>query len=278
MFRFFLPLIFCLMCFTSRAAHTDTVSIWSQANGKKLTCAVVLPESYHNSPLPVLYLLHGFSDRFDAWLRLPPDKMTVPNLADAYNMIIVCPDGGYGSWYLDSPEKKDSQYESFIISELIPFIDKNYKTLAQRESRLICGLSMGGHGALTLAARNPLLFAAAGSIAGVMDLEDRAISQDKGQLHDWFVKILGDFKTAPERYRDNSAYFLTDKLKSGKLKLIIDCGTSDFLFKQNQAMHRKLLEQGIPHDYTERPGEHNWSYFSNSLGYHLLFFSRIIKR
>jgi S-formylglutathione hydrolase FrmB len=261
-----------------KAAKVDTVTVFSQANQQKISFAVVLPDVYHEEPLPVMYLLHGFSDKFDGWLKLPPDKMLVHKMADTYKMIIVCPDGGYGSWYLNSPIKKDSQYESFIIKELIPYVDKNYKTLAKRESRVIVGLSMGGHGALTLAAKNPELFVGAGSIAGVMDLIDGAINQPKGQIHDWFIKVLGDSRQFPEHYTANSAYFMTDKLKLANLKLIIDVGTGDFLFKQNQAMHKKLLEQNIPHDYTERPGEHNWKYFANSLEYHLLFFDRIIKR
>jgi S-formylglutathione hydrolase FrmB len=60
------------------------------------------------------------------------------------------------------------------------------------------------------------------------------------------------------------------------VKLIIDCGTKDFLFESNKALHAKLLEGGIPHDYTERPGQHNWAYFANSLDYHLVFFRKVL--
>jgi S-formylglutathione hydrolase FrmB len=149
---------------------------------KQLKAAVVVPAGYTSvKPIRVLYLLHGFSDSFNAWLTKPvPDKQLVNKLADAYNLLIVCPDGGYGSWYLDSPVDKNFQYETFIIQELIPHIDKKYKTIASKEGRLISGLSMGGHGALYLAARNPDKFIAAGSIAGAVDLE--AIAKESGWL------------------------------------------------------------------------------------------------
>jgi S-formylglutathione hydrolase FrmB len=64
---------------------------------------------------------------------------------------------------------------------------------------------------------------------------------------------------------------MTDKLKTSDLQLIIDCGTSDYLFENNRALQHKMLEEGIPHHYMERPGEHNWQYFADALEYHLVF-------
>ena len=157
--------LFCVclfISFISQAAKVDTLTVYSKAMKKNLKNAVTLPSGYTTGkPLRVLYLLHGFSDSFDAWLTKAPDKDLVGKMADKYNMIIVCPDGGYGSWYLNSPKAKDFQYETYIIKELIPAVDSKYKTFAAREGRFISGLSMGGHGALYLAGRNPNLFVAA---------------------------------------------------------------------------------------------------------------------
>jgi S-formylglutathione hydrolase FrmB len=244
---------------------------------KNLKNAVVLPANYTSGKsLRVLYLLHGFSDSFNAWLTKPlPDKQLVSKMADKYNLIIVCPDGGFGSWYLDSPEAKDFQFETFIINELIPEVDKKYKTISSREGRLISGLSMGGHGALYLAGRNSDKFIAAGSIAGALDLA--AIARDRqGDIQNWFVKLLGNPSQQAERYNAHSVMHMTDKLKASGLKLIIDCGTSDFLYETNKAFHQKMLQEGVPHEYTERPGEHNWLYFANSLEYHLVFFQKVL--
>jgi len=87
-------------------------------------------------------------------------------MADRYGAIIVTPDGGVDSWYFDSPVDPTYRYETFVTQELIPYIDKLYKTVADRSGRAIAGLSMGGHGALYLAIRHQELFAAAGSMSG----------------------------------------------------------------------------------------------------------------
>ena len=70
------------------AAKVDTVETFSAAMNKKIKAVVITPASYATAQaLHVVYLLHGHSG----------------NYADQYGFIIVCPDGGYGSWYLDSP-------------------------------------------------------------------------------------------------------------------------------------------------------------------------------
>jgi S-formylglutathione hydrolase FrmB len=125
---------------------------------------------------------------------------------------------------------------------------------------------------LYLAGRHPELFLAAGSISGALDLSR---DLDNASIQQWFSKILGPASENEDRYRDNSVFYMTDKLKASGLKLTIDVGTSDFLFNVNKDFHQKLLSEGIEHDYAERPGEHNWKYFSSSLEYHLLFFLKV---
>ena len=71
-----------------------------------------------------------------------------------YNVIIVTPDGGYDSWYFDSPFVLDYQYETFLSSELVNYIDSNFNTIKDRSGREITGLSMGGHGALHTAIKH----------------------------------------------------------------------------------------------------------------------------
>ncbi len=89
------------------AAKVDTVSIASQKMEKSFKAILVLPDPYGESELPVVYLLHGWSGNYRNWF----DKADLPSLADHFQMIIVCPEGGYAGWYLDSPLIKESQYE-----------------------------------------------------------------------------------------------------------------------------------------------------------------------
>jgi enterochelin esterase-like enzyme len=59
--------------------------------------------------------------------------------------------------------------------------------------------------------------------------------------------------------------------------LIFDDGVDDFLIEANRELHRRLVANGTPHDYSERPGAHTWEYWQNSLSYHVLFFSKVFK-
>ena len=70
---------------------------------------------------------------------------------------------------------------------------------------------------------------------------------------------------------------MAEKMKTNGLKIIIDCGVDDFLIDANRELHRRLVYNHTPHDYTERPGGHTWEYWQNSLPYHVLFFYNILK-
>ena len=148
-------------------------------------------------------------------------------MADDYNLIIVCPDGGFSSWYFDSPVDPTIKYETYITKELIDYIDKNYKTVKKKEGRAITGLSMGGHGALYLAIRHQDVFGVAGSTSGGVDIlpfpENWHLSQR-----------LGDMAEYPENWEKNSVINQLYMLKNGKLPMIIDCGGAQFtLFNES---------------------------------------------
>ncbi|WP_317128828.1 alpha/beta hydrolase-fold protein [Hymenobacter elongatus] len=70
---------------------------------------------------------------------------------------------------------------------------------------------------------------------------------------------------------------MADKLGANGLPLIIDCGVDDFLLEINREVHRRLVYNLTPHDYTERPGSHTWEYWQNALPYHMLFFQKVLQ-
>ena len=274
-----------LMCFLSAkafAAKVDTVSVASASMQKTYKAAVVLPDSYakNKTTYPVLYLLHGGGGHFSDWLKLTPDKSTVKNLADQYNLIIVLPEGETFGWYLDSPYDKGSQFETHITKEVIPFVDKTYRTIKSNKGRVITGLSMGGHGAMYLSSRHPDLFCAAGTMSGAMDMNwtRYKINDDFAKsLADRHMKLLGTSNPNDQVFADNSIVNMAETIKKNGLPIIIDCGVDDFLIEANRELHRRLVYNGTPHDYTERPGAHSWPYWQNSLPYHVLFFHKVLE-
>ena len=263
----------------SFASTVDSLQIPSVAMNKTYKAAVVLPNSYAKgkSTYPVLYLLHGAYGHFSDWLSKTPDKNTVKNLADQYNIIIVMPEGETFSFYLDSPVNKESQFETYITSEVIQKIDKTYRTINDKKGRAIAGLSMGGHGALYLSAKHPELFCAAGSMSGAVDMGTMLGREPNDQVIKLMQPVFGDQSTNQDLYDKNAVIGMVDKIKANKLPLIIDCGVDDFLIEPNRELHRRLVYAKIPHDYIERPGAHTWEYWENSLPYQVLFFSKIWK-
>lgn len=251
----------CLGIF-AKAARVDTISVYSDAMKRSIKSVVVLPENYTDKEhFPVVYLLHGFSGNYSDWITKVP---AIKNYADQYHFIIVCPDGGYAGWYFDSPVDKNSQYETYISGELVKWIDQHYSTIHNRSGRAVAGLSMGGHGALYLAFRHQDEYGAAGSMSGAVDITG---------LADAFgiPALLGPYSRYPERWAQHSVLDMTYLLKNDSLKLIIDCGADDFLYKQNLALHKKLLYDKIDHDFLTRPGSHTWDYWAGSVQYEFLF-------
>lgn len=271
--------IFLIQSYFSYGAKVDTLAIPSVAMGKTYNAAVVLPNSYAKgkTKYPVMYLLHGAYGHFRDWLKSTPNKMVVKDLADQYDMIIVMPEGETFSFYLDSPVNKESQFETYITKEVVQKIDQTYRTIAEKKGRVITGLSMGGHGALSLSIKHPELYLAAGSMSGALDMGSMLNRDNPEQVMKLMQPVFGDQSGNRDLYEANAVLGMIEKIKANKMPLIIDIGVDDFLIESNRELHRRLVYEKIPHDYTERSGAHTWEYWENSVPYHAYFFSKILK-
>lgn len=259
--------LFLIIATLAQASVIDTIAVNSPSMKKKIGVTVIKPTKMPANPMPVVYLLHGYGDNnLIGYLS----KTKVDTLADKMNVIIVIPDGGK-SWYFDSPVDKTSRYETFVTKELIPYVDTHYRTIPNRENRAVTGLSMGGHGALYLAIRHQDIFGAAGSMSGGVDF--RPFPEK------WNIKnVLGTKAAHPANWNNNTVIAQISKLKPKSLELIIDCGTEDFFYQVNCNLHAELTKQGIPHEFTTRPGNHSWTYWNRSLRDHFLFFHDFFQR
>ncbi|MCE5345427.1 MAG: esterase family protein [Bacteroidales bacterium] len=246
------------------AAIVDTIQVYSQSMHKYIKAVIVTPDKYSSAKeLPVVYLLHGHSGNHLDWIN---KAKGFEKASDQHNLIIVCPDGGYASWYWNSPVDPGSQYETFVSDELVKAIDAKYKTIKDRKGRAITGLSMGGHGALYLAIRHQDVYGAAGSMSGGVDIRP---FPDNWEMS----KQLGTYAEYPERWEKNTVINMLNQLTPNSLAIIIDCGTEDFFFRVNENLHQQLLYRNIPHDFIARPGIHNWPYWTNAVKFQMLFMS-----
>ncbi|MDD2315327.1 MAG: alpha/beta hydrolase-fold protein [Proteiniphilum sp.] len=244
-------------------ATVDTINVLSEKMGKEIKTVVIKPQSYNGQDaFPVLYLLHGYSGQYDGWVKMAPH---IKDLADYYGMMVVCPDGGFDSWYWDSPVDSTSRYETFVARELTTWVDEHYTTIPSREGRAISGLSMGGHGGLYLAFRNQDIYGACGSMSGGVDIRPFPNSWNMS-------KNLGSQREHPENWENYTVMKQLHLLTPNALRIIIDCGTEDFFYQVNKRLHEELLYRNIPHDFISRPGAHNGPYWSNAVKYQMLYF------
>ena len=259
-----------LLFATVSFASVDTVFITSNSMHKDIKTVVIKPASYKkkSNRFPVVYLLHGAMGVSTNWITKVPE---LQSMADENQVLIVCPDGSVNSWYFDSPIDSSYKYETHVGIEVPAYIDANYRTIADRKARAIAGLSMGGHGALFLAFRHSETFGACGSMSGALDVSLIKKGFD-------INKRLGDTVANLKYYNDWSVLKVIETYPKDSLAIIVDCGTSDFIYAMSKAAHEKMLKLKIPHDYIERPGKHDWFYWANAVRYQLVFFKEYFKK
>lgn len=264
------PIFFCLLVavFTLPAigaVRSEVITHKSDVLGVEKNFYLFYPANYNpKKNYPVLYLLHGAGGNYRDW----SGRGVLGKALENFEMFVVLPDGNKNSWYVDSIDPT-SQYETYIIKELIPYIDSNYPTIQDRKARAISGLSMGGHGAVTLAIKYPDLFASASSLSGIMD-----ITRHPGE---WELdKHLGSLSQNRRRWEANCALSLVPKWRGEPhIALFISCGLSDFALQENRDFHKVMQNFKIPHLYVEHPGSHSWDYWYGHIEEHLLFHNYI---
>jgi S-formylglutathione hydrolase FrmB len=251
------------------SARVDTISVYSPSMHKDTRCVIITPTNVEQAKLPVLYLLHGLGGDHRSWLKVKPE---LPAMAEELKMIIVCPNGGVRSWYIDSPVDTLFRYETYVVRELIPFVDSHYPTIANRAGRAIAGLSMGGHGSLFLSIKHPEMFGAACSTSGSVDLMKKTFS--------WKYKeqILGDTVCCKQNWLRHSVTQMADQFVSANIALHLDCGTEDELYLPNKLLHEKWNALGVNHGYLEGPGKHDGAYWNKSIDAILIFVDRFFRQ
>lgn len=248
-----------------KAAFVRVVDIPSKSMNKTHKAMVFLPDDYFESDdrFPTVYLLHGYSGYYDDWHKREPK---LQHYAREYGIIIITPEGNFDRWYIDSPVDTASKYGTYIGFEVPEWIDASFRTKRDRKYRAITGLSMGGHGALTIAADHSYRFGAAGSMSGVLDL--------RPYDNEWNLKsLLGDIEVKPSIWFLNSFYGKVFRLDPNtQPAFILDCGISDRHLKVNMKVHELMTEKNIEHQFSIMPGEHTWDYWLARLPEHLDFF------
>lgn len=247
----------------------DNLTLTSKILKSDRKYAIYLPPDYENSDrsYPVLYLLHGSGDDQTGWVQFG-EVMNITDKAIAEGtstpMIIVMPDANTGRKGYFNDIKGDWNYEDFFFKELIPYIEKQYRTKTDKRSRAIAGLSMGGGGTFVYALHHPEMFSSAcplSAYVGPFNLEDtkRMMLRNNTDLTD---------STVTNYFNRYSVLPLVNNMPDEQKKAVrwyIDCGDDDFLYEGNALVHIAMRKKDIPHEYRVRNGGHTWTYWRASL-------------
>lgn len=234
---------------------------------RRMPYRVILPDNYsqkRGEKFPVIYLIHGLTGHFSDWT----ENTKIAEHAKNYNYIIVMPEGGNG-WYTDSATISEDRYESYIIFDLIPEVEKRFRALSNRENRAIAGPSMGGYGSLKFGLKYPQMFALAGSFSGALGaaIWDTDDFGKTGILSNTVTSVFGK-ANSPTR-KSNEIFKMVKTILPGNTKILpffyLDCGTEDFLITINRQFSDLLYLKKIPHEFRMFPGKHDWSLWDEEI-------------
>jgi putative tributyrin esterase len=290
--------------------RTDTVR--SQALGVVKQVVTYLPPSYGDSAArdqryPVAVYLHGAWGSERDWTVQGRMAETLDSLIaiGLPELIVVMPDGDDGWWTTwhslndvaacrRTARKEDAdtycvpwpKYDDYVAVDVVRFADSTFRTIGTRASRGIAGLSMGGYGAISIAARYPDRFAAAASHSGVLRpalLTDSTLRTPDGGYVTRDARTPEEIRRAaaglwtimePAFGRDSVSWITRDparliahRVREGvSLPLFFaDVGTGDYLLAQSRGFRDALRELGVPLVYAEWPGLHDWPYWRTHL-------------
>ncbi len=214
---------------------------------------VYTPPGYAESTekYPVFYLLHGAGGDEDAWTTLGRTPYILDNLiaeGKAKPMIVVMTNGNAWSSAAPGEEPKAEStpdfsqmarggFEKSLINDVIPFIEKNYRTLTNKNNRAIAGLSMGGMHTQTITNTNPDKF----GYIGVMSMG-----------------LMNNSRWGNYNEEEHKKQIQT--LKDSGIKLYwIGCGKEDFLYESVTNLRKFYDNSGFKYEYLETPGGHTWT-------------------
>jgi S-formylglutathione hydrolase FrmB len=246
----------------------DTVQFESRLVGAALPYNVILPADYKrgsskNKRYPVLYLLHGLGGSAADWVS---SRARLADYAAQYPFIIVVPEGKDG-WYTDG-RAPGEKFESYFVEELMPDVDRRFRTVASREGHAVAGLSMGGYGSMKFALKHPELFAFAASMSGALAAASWTPDQHIPEfVRPSILRVYGD--AGSDVRRDNDIYRLARELTPERAKALpfiyLDCGTEDFLISNSRDFSALLIDKKVAHEFRELPGTHSWPYWDRQV-------------
>ncbi len=249
--------------------------------------SVFLPEGYKESDesYPVVYLLHGYGDNETAWYTNGGLQYYVDLYAgETVPMIYVMPEAN-NTYYINR-YNGNYPYMEMFVNELVPEIDRKFRTKADKSQRAVMGYSMGGYGALILPALNPDVFSVSIPLSMSFRTDEQYMAETQGSFDVQWAPNFGPNKGASGAARLTN-YFKTHSPfhffnepagANNTLKYLIDCGDDEesLTFTSN-SLHSLMRDKNIAHEYRVRSGGHSFDYWKRSYREALQFISNAVQ-
>jgi len=213
----------------------------------------------------IMYLLHGMSDDESIWGRMT----AIERYAQGRNLIVVMPNA-HRSYYMNMYQ--GGRYWDYISEELPMVVNDMFHVSDKQEDRFVCGLSMGGFGALHWALKRPDMFAGACSLSGVADIKRFHTYVGEDRTHE-MERIFGPLDKLNES-EDDLFYLVQEYLKQSnqKTRFMQICGTEDFLYQDNVNFRDFCRQKSFNCEYLEEPGSHTWEFWDKHVQTAMTFF------
>jgi diacylglycerol O-acyltransferase/trehalose O-mycolyltransferase len=275
-------------------ARTIDITIDSTALGHTASARVILPSRYGRparGSWPVLFLLHGGYGNYTDWTQ----QSAIADLTRGRDVLVVMPDGGKLGFYTDWWARGGSKpgWETFHMTELVQILERG---LHAGDRRAIAGLSMGGFGAVSYAARRPGFFRAAASFSGTLDTLHPSIQPvSSGTFAAWLLQVhyapsgydplalFGDPTAQRAVWAAHNPADLVADLRG--TKLFVSCGNGQVgpldppgtdpasigvLYEaaqslQNREFFKRARGRGLDIAFDIYPGSHSWPYWAREL-------------
>lgn len=263
---------------TGFVRYSSGVSIESKILGRNVNFSILLPSDYvaeGSKRYPVVYMLHGFGDNHtswnDKWLRIE-EKVYELEAKGLPPMIYIFPEG-YTSYYSNKFNGNFS-YMDMFIEELIPFVDKTYRTIADREHRATVGYSMGGFGAMVLPLKHPETFGISAPLSMSFRTDEQYMTESQDGWNQQWGSIFGgvgekDEGRLTDYYKSHCPFyqFTVENLdKLSEVKWFFHCGDDEEqLLIANDDLHVQMRNNGFQYEYRVGDGGHTGSYWRTAL-------------
>ena len=278
---FYLTILsFLLPAFSAKAGKVVTDSLESKVLGACVKYNVYLPSSFDKSDkqYPVIYMLHGLSDNYTAWVERGGMQTVADELigtGELREVVIIMPNAGgpdiHNTWngYFNMP---GWNYEDFFFKEFLPQVERKYRIISDKGHRAVMGLSMGGGGSAVYCQRHPDMFSSCYAMSAWLENKQGQVGGKdlkKDKLY-YVSKAVNDHSALA--FIDNADEATLKSLRT--VKWFFDCGDDDFLVRLSFELHMKMKEKGVKSELRVRNGVHNWEYWHTALRTALPFASR----